>query len=89
MLADDCPPTNTGKLLLLDAPPALLPPALLPQKSTQNGKVFKPLEDEGGSSSEKGGDDDSDSEEERRVNRSCQSREVARKHVVSSKDSDE
>ena len=86
VLAEDCPPTSKGKLLLLDAPPALLP-----QRSTRSGKVFKPPEGEGRSSSERSGDDDSDSdsEEERRVNRSRRSREVARKHILSSEDSDE
>ena len=57
MLAEDCPPTNKEKLLLLDAPPLLLP-----QRSTRSGKVFKAPEGEGGSSSEQSGDDDSYSE---------------------------
>jgi hypothetical protein len=39
VLAEDCPPTGKGKLPLLDAPPALLP-----QRSTRSGKVFKPPE---------------------------------------------
>jgi hypothetical protein len=39
VLADNYPPTSKGKLLLLDAPPALLP-----QRSTRSGKVFKPPE---------------------------------------------
>ena len=84
MLAEDCLPTSKEKLLLLDALPALLP-----QRSTRSGKVFKPPEGEGGSSSEQSGDDDSDSEEERRVNRSRRSREGSAKHVLSSKYSDE
>jgi hypothetical protein len=80
VLAGDCPPTSKGKLLLLDAPPALLP-----QRSTRSGKVFKPPG--GGSSSEQSGSDDS--EEEKRVNRSRRSRRIARKYVLSSEYSDE
>ena len=80
VLAKDCPPTSKGKLLLLDAPPALLP-----QGSTRSGKVFKPPG--GGSSSDQSGSDDS--EEERRVNRSRRLRGVARKRVLLSDDSGE
>ena len=80
VLAESCPPTSNGKLLLLDAPPALLP-----QGSTRSGKVFKPTG--GGSNSEQSGSDDS--EEERRVNRSRRSRGVARRRVLLSEDSDE
>ena len=80
VLAENCPPRSKGKLLLLDAPPALLP-----EGSTRSGKVFKPSAS--GSSSEQSGCDDS--EEERRVNSSRRSREVARKHVLFSEDSDE
>ena len=80
VLAEDCPPTSGGKLVLLDAPPALLP-----QGSTRSGKVFKPPG--GGSGSEKSGSDDI--EEERRVIRSRRSRGFARKRVVLSEDSDE
>ncbi len=80
VLAEDCPPRSKGKLLLLDAPPALLP-----ERSTRSGKVFK--RSTSGSSSEQSGCDDS--EEERKVNRSRRSRQVARKHVLLSEDSDE
>jgi len=80
VLAGDRPPTSKGKLILLDAPPTLLP-----QRSTRSGKVFKPPG--GGSSSEQSGSEDS--EEERRVNRRRRSRVVARKYVLSSEHSDE
>ena len=80
MLAKDCPPMGKGKLLLLDAPPALLP-----QRSTRSGKVFKPPG--GGTSSEPSEGDDS--EEETRVNRSRRSRGAARKYILSSEHSDE
>ena len=81
VLAKGCPPRRSeGKLLLLDAPPALLP-----EGSTRSGKVFRPSAS--GSSSEQS--DCDDSEEERRVNRSRRSREVVRKHILLSEDSDE
>jgi len=80
VLAGGSPPTSKGKLILLDAPPTLLP-----QRSTRSGKVFKPPG--GGSSSEQSGRDDS--EEEKRINRRRRSRVVARKYVLSSEHSDE
>ena len=77
-LAGDRPQMSEGKLLLLDAPPVLLP-----ERSTRSGKVFKPPTD--GSSSEQASDND-DSEEERKVNRR---RRPARKSILSSEHSDE
>ena len=81
VLADDCPQTSKGKLLLLDAPPALLP-----QGSTRSGKVFKPPDS--GSSSNQASEDD-DSEEEVRVNRRRRQRGAPRRHILSSECSDE
>ena len=77
-LAEGRPQASEGKLLLLDAPPVLLP-----EGSTRSGKVFKPPT--GGSSSDQASDDD-DSGEERKVNTR---RRPARKRIPSSEHSDE
>jgi len=79
VLTQGRPTTSKGKLLLLDAPPALLP-----QRSTRSGKVFKPPE--GGSSSDHASEDNS-SEEEKRVIRRRRLR-AARKHILVSEHSD-
>jgi hypothetical protein len=78
VLAEDCHPTSKGKLLLLDAPPALLP-----QRSTRSGRVFKPEGDADQAT------EDDDSEGETRVKRRCRLRRAARKRVLLSEHSDE
>jgi hypothetical protein len=80
VLAGDCPPKSKGKLLLLDAPPTLLP-----QRSTRSGRVFKPRE--GGSSSDQASEYH-DNEEEKRVNRRRRTRRAAAKRLLAGEDSD-
>ena len=81
VLAEDCAQTGKGKLLLLDAPPALLP-----QRSTRSGKVFKPP---GSGSSSDQATEAEGSEEEQAVNRRHRPRGAARKRVLLSEHSDE